>query len=766
MKRKLSSQSVFLNLCFLLGLLVFIAGVFLAVFAAPALGRIRRGQANPQASSGTIAGVIGREIVPGRAEGGPCHYTITFGTDTMVPGNTDTGNHCAWCDTMINLPFPFVLYDQTFNAVMVNSSGRLDFVCNNEPSGYTETCLPAPAHNCPYDYTIFALWGEWYTGTGATGCSTWANGCGIFTSISGTAPNRIFNIEWHVVRRENDAQTGNFEVRLYENDPNKRFEVIYGSITGVTNYDSAGVQGPTGFSSQDFCNVPPPQNVSSTYRMLPCGTPTPTPTPTTRVTNTNDSGPGSLRQALADANNGDTIIFDPTLNGRNIGLTTAELVIDKDVIINGPGPNLLGVYHSSNTSFRIMHVMPGFTVTISGLTTSGGDGGQQGGGGILNDHAILTMDNCAVQNSFAFQYNSGGGIYNDGSGGSATLTILNSTVSSNHAYFAGGGIYNDAYNGGSATLSLMNSIINGNVAAHYENFGGGAGGGIYNGGTLMIANSTVSNNNAGVSDPFPMGTGGGISNSGTLMITNSTISGNQGYLAAGGIENGGILTITNSAVSSNGATGQHDGQPWGHGGGIVGDVTFNNSTLSGNYANLSTGGIEGSGTIINSTISGNSNGGISVNGTLEIGNSILNAGASGPNISNNGGTVTSHGYNVSSDDGSGYLTGPGDQINTNPMLGSLQDNGGPTLTHALLPGSPAIDAGDPNFTPPPYYDQRGTDFWRVRNGRIDIGSFEVQSGTTPTPTPTPTATPTPRPRPTARPRPTLPPRHSSAALAH
>jgi hypothetical protein len=165
-----------------------------------------------------------------------------------------------------------------------------------------------------------------------------------------------------------------------------------------------------------------------------------------------------LRQALADANNGDTIIFDPTLNGRSIGLTSAELVIDKDVIINGPRPNLLGVFRSSNTSFRIFHVMRGITVTISGLTISGGDGGQQGGGGILNDHAILTIDSCAVQNSFAFQFNSGGGVYNDGSAGSATLTILNSTVSGNYAYFAGGGIYNDTSNGGTATVSTTRSV--------------------------------------------------------------------------------------------------------------------------------------------------------------------------------------------------------------------------------------------------------------------------------------------------------------------
>jgi hypothetical protein len=118
--------------------------------------------------------------------------------------------------------------------------------------------------------------------------------------------------------------------------------------------------------------------------------------------------------------------------------------------------------------------------------------------------------------------------------------------------------------------------------------------------------------------------------------------------------------------------------------------------------------------------------------------------------------VTSNGYNLSSDNGGGYLNGPGDQINTDPLLGPLQDNGGPTLTYALLPGSPAIDAGDPSFTPPPWYDQRGTDFWRVRNNRVDVGSFEVQNGPalTPTPTPTPRPTPAPRFRPTPYPRPT------------
>jgi predicted outer membrane repeat protein len=205
------------------------------------------------------------------------------------------------------------------------------------------------------------------------------------------------------------------------------------------------------------------------------------------------------------------------------------------------------------------------------------------------------------------------------------------------------------------------------------------------------------------------------------------------------------VTVMNSTISGNSAPDL--------GGGIAGGywgVAIVNSTISGNSAGNSGGAIAtGAALITSSTISGNSaasGGGIYSFGNLEISDTILNAGASGENIFNNGGTVTSHGYNFSSDNGSGYLNGPGDQINTDPLLGPLQDNGGPTLTHMLLPGSPAIDAGDPNFTPPPFHDQRGPCFYRVfgrPRRRIDVGSVEVQ----------------PQPRcPTPAPRPTPPPR--------
>src|SRR6266550_1731716 len=131
------------------------------------------------------------------------------------------------------------------------------------------------------------------------------------------------------------------------------------------------------------------------------------------------------------------------------------------------------------------------------------------------------------------------------------------------------------------------------------------------------------------------------------------------------------LTITNgSVVSSDVGGGAYNDQS---------TLTVSNCTLSGNSAGAA-GGIRGA--ILND------------HATITIGDTILNTGgASGENIYN-AGTITSNGYNLSNDNGGGLLTGMGDQINTDPMLGPLQDNGGPTFTHALLTSSPAIDAGD------------------------------------------------------------------------
>src|SRR5256714_11924917 len=223
----------------------------------------------------------------------PCpgdQYTITDGADTIVPGDTDTGSHCDDCDTVVTLPFPFQLYGQSFVAVNVSSNGRLDFVIPNEPGGFVTACLPAPPNIGPYDYTIFTLWEDMRTDFGLSGCASFPGGnCGVFTSVSGSAPNRIFNIEWRTVLFADNNATQNHDVRLYENDPNLKFEVIIGNLTNnATENWVSGVQGNSaaGFFTQDFCAAAPPTNVSRNYEIPPCASPTPSPTPTASPTPT------------------------------------------------------------------------------------------------------------------------------------------------------------------------------------------------------------------------------------------------------------------------------------------------------------------------------------------------------------------------------------------------------------------------------------------------------------------------------------------------
>jgi hypothetical protein len=195
------------------------------------------------------------------------------------------------------------------------------------------------------------------------------------------------------------------------------------------------------------------------------------------------------------------------------------------------------------------------------------------------------------------------------------------------------------------------------------------GGGIYNTGTLTVNSCSISGNTS-VGKGFRGAEGGGILNFGKLTVNKSTVSGNiangSAGGAGGGIFSGGILVITNSTVSQN--------QTAGGGGGIL------------------TGGTNGNLSLSNVTISGNSSGfGGGVDGSATIQNSIV-ATNSGGNCS---GTMTSNGYNLSSDSTCNFNS-TGDLNNTDPKLGQLGNYGGPTQTIPLLSGSPAIDAGNPS----------------------------------------------------------------------
>src|SRR5262245_3540069 len=310
---------------------------------------------------------------------------------------------------------------------------------------------------------------------------------------------------------------------------------------------------------------------------------------TITVTNTNDSGPGSLRQALIDAQDGDTIAFDLSLPA-TISLTSGELVINKNITVMGPGPDLLTVARAKSApNFRIFHVMPAHTSTIQGLRITNGytTAGPVSGGGIYNDHSNVTVTRCVVADNSARGRGgfSGGGIGNHGGfSGSAALTINDSVISDNNVIDGittniGGGIYNFGL-GGSATVTINNSTIGGNQAFQ--------GGGLF--------------------------TDGGVPGSiAVVTINNSTFSGNYADQFAGGIVN----------------EGNEGGQA---------TVTVTNSTFAGNSScncNFFAGAIFNDG----DTHAGGA--------MLEIGNTIFKGDLTNPaNVFNQGGMVISDGYNV------------------------------------------------------------------------------------------------------------------------
>jgi hypothetical protein len=279
----------------------------------------------------------------------------------------------------------------------------------------------------------------------------------------------------------------------------------------------------------------------------------------------------------------------------------------------------------------------------------------------------------------------------------ATAIVEHFTVQNGSA-INGGGITNN----GNLTLNV--SAVSDNTTTNNT-----YGGGIYNAGILTVNNSTIKGN---IGDYQ----GGGIYNSGALILTNSTVSNNSlTYYTGegGGIKNGGTLLLSNSTVSSNTALG-------GRGGGISndGDATINNSTITGNNT------AEGGGI---SNLYGVS---LVLRNSIVAGNTAVN----GPDCYDNsdyGGLISSMGYNlVGNTTLCPFTASIGDLTNVDPNLDPLQNNGGPTFTHALLPSSPAIDTGNPagckdqndNLLTT---DQRGVA--RPQGARCDMGAFELEA---------------------------------------
>jgi hypothetical protein len=232
----------------------------------------------------------------------PCigAYVINQIGGSIVPGTTDIGNHGDDTVTTVALPFPFTLYDQSFTSVNLSSNGNAQFTTTD--AAFTNQCLPWLTHN----FTIYPYWDDLYLVN---------SGFGIFTSVSGTAPNRIFNIEWRAQYFPGSGSAG-FELRLYEGQ--LRFDVIYGTVTNGNTSATAGVQRDNTFFIQYFCNGSggaATGGQSYVYFPPPCPTPTPSTTPNPTATFT----PTPTSTATATTTPTATATFTPTPTATPIG---------------------------------------------------------------------------------------------------------------------------------------------------------------------------------------------------------------------------------------------------------------------------------------------------------------------------------------------------------------------------------------------------------------------------------------------------------------
>ena len=392
--------------------------------------------------------------------------------------------------------------------------------------------------------------------------------------------------------------------------------------------------------------------------------------------------------------------------------------------------NTAGYFGSGISNFGTLTM---FDITVSGNTATAGYGS-----GVSNSGGTLTVTNSTISG------NTGGGIRNDnrtidGTLADGTLSLTNSTVSGNTAGTRGGGIEN------SGILTVTNSTVSGNTTSD-------SGGGIRNRGTVSLTNSNVEANSAA-------GDGGGISipASGTLTLTNTTIEGNSAQSRGGGIFNGrgfdyagthhaGMVTLTDSTVSGNMAGTS--------GGGVSnGDLlTLSNSTVSSNTAADRGAGLENTGTVTfsSSTVSRNASGrvagGLFNTGTVTLVQSLLSGNTApviGPEAYSVSGNVIGDSFNVFGHDGfsgvAGFTLGATDLVPAVPLSAILAPtlgyNGGPTKTHTLVFGSPAVDTipgaacatGTDQRGAPRPQDADGDTFTDCDSGSVERGLIPIQA---------------------------------------
>ena len=409
------------------------------------------------------------------------------------------------------------------------------------------------------------------------------------------------------------------------------------------------------------------------------------------VENLLDSGMDSLRDRITSANitaGDDEIRFNPfVFNGSQgaielesevlIDTTIGELTIDggftgsSNVVVDGQGLS------------RVFKVTGGEDATFKNITIRNGNSSEYGGG--IYAVGDINLLNTTVSGNMA--EGSGGGIFATGD-----VTLTNSTVSDNEILGGDGDI--DENGGGIFALggvNLLNTNVSGNIAID-------SGGGILAVGEVRINNSTIAENEAS-------NDGGGILAVSEVSIINSSIAENEASNNGGGIFAEGNLELTNSTISGNNAE---------NGGGVFSrNGTIESSTITDNEASDRGGGI------CNNCSGGDDPGTLNISNSIIAGNLSLSddPDVSGENINGDNNNLIGDLIDIIS----GTLGTGSDLVVADPKLTPLDDYGGPTETHALLPGSPAINAGV--ATPGIITDQRGQN----RGALVDIGAFEVST---------------------------------------
>lgn len=409
--------------------------------------------------------------------------------------------------------------------------------------------------------------------------------------------------------------------------------------------------------------------------------------------------------------NGDvTISRSVTIRGAGSGSTTID-GLGSDSAVEIPDPTArtvtlegLKITGGGGTCAGILAVNAAHVVTLTDVLVSGNTSPDVGGGGCMLDTPVVRITGGGFVGNTSVD--AIGGLIIDG----GTATITNARFDGNTTDQIGG-LFLDEVN-----VQMTGGSVSGNVAVTI--------GGLFvdDGAPRLAGISIVGNRAADV-------VGGALLDAESLDVSGLTIDGNQAPGGdVGGALVGGSGVVRDSSITNNSTPGAA-------GGVFVSDaVSLTNVTVSGNRSGESGGGIHTSGpsiTITNATVTGNvadSDGGTAGNGgglfvssgTTTVRNSIIAKNTDGSGEAPDcGGTVTSGGHNIlGSNQGCTFAATTGDKVGVDPLLGPLTDNGGPTLTHALLPGSPAIDAANPAFAPPT--DQRG-----VPRVKPDIGAYEL-----------------------------------------